>query len=120
MGQASRATVVAPPRGRGRPPGTAPRAFVVVADEAEIEAIRQLPVWVSSGRDGSPLFKALANGDTVWLAATTPPKANALGAVARLRKLGWRTHVRPAERSGVEGTYVWADRPSSDARAVRS
>lgn len=115
------ATVTPIKKGPGRPAGVGPRAFTVIADEKEIEAIRQLPVWVSSGgREGSPLFKALTNGDTIWLAGLTPPKANALGPVARLRKLGYRTHVRPAERGGIEGTYVWADRTGADARTVKA
>lgn len=117
MGSAANVT---PLRRPGRPPGTGPRQFTVIADDKEIAAIRQLPVWVSRGRDGSPLFQALANGDTVWLPELAPAKANALGPMARLRKLGYRTHVRPSERDGAEGTYAWADRPSTDARAVKA
>lgn len=93
----------------GRPKGSVatPVSFEVVTPD-EVEAIKALPVWVSQ-RLGSPLYRALFNGDVVFLPGKTPSQANANGALARLRKQGFRTHVRPLTRDGVEGTAAWAE-----------
>ena len=102
-----------------RGPNAGPK-FEPVTDPKAIEAIRALPVWDGTHpRDGSPLFKALRNGDTVWIPGLTAPKANNLGAPSRLRKaFGFRTHVRPGERNGVAGVFMWADKSSAPAKAV--
>lgn len=91
----------------GRPKGSTVAAFEVVSAE-EVATIKALPVWVSQ-RLGSPLYRALFNGDVVFLPGKPPSKANALGPMARLRKQGFRTHIRPLTRNGVEGSAVWAE-----------
>ena len=99
--------------------GRTVRAFEPVTDPKAIEAIRALPAWQVGDAMVSALFRVLKNGDTVWLADLSASKANNLGAPIRLRKLGYRTHVRPAERNGIAGVYMWADKSSAPTKAVQ-
>jgi hypothetical protein len=64
------------------------------------------------GRGGSgrpkPLSLALASGAMVFVAATKNPVNN----WARGTYLyGYRVHQRAAERDGVRGFYLWAEKP---------